>query len=723
MVKKAINIVLLFIISGLICSCQPKQIAKETIQQEANTISEISESPTIHKPDTVTPVIETINKYSENLDNILTSIGCECIDDFFDWIIEEKGIDALYNLALYASEGEITSEILHKITGYGIHAFTDIYNSRLDKESENYEQNIINLGFTEDNIAEFGFVGDVSFADNWRIMPKYDRAEKGVLGILDREIVDIMKSVDIMSANNEFCLSERGEPIPNKAYTFRGHPSRAAIWHEMGVDLVTLANNHVYDYGKEAFIDTLDTLDNQGIVRVGGGRNIEEASRPIYYIINGYKVAICAATRAEKDIFTPEATEAEPGVMYTYNSEAFCKKIAEAKSESDFVIVYVHWGYEQTTKLETVQIRMGKEFIDSGADMIIGHHAHSLQKIDVYKGKMIFYNLGNFIFSGTTVATGIVKAIVNETGELEADFIPCYQQGCHTRISKGDEYNQVLDLMRSLSPNLDISESGKVTLKTNKKDETMDSLKILAVGNSFSMDGMEYLYQILEDLKIEKVVLGNLYIPGCSLQTHSSNAENNIAAYTYYKNTTGVWEENPKISLIDTITEEEWDIITFQQASGFSGKPESYEPFLTNLTHYVNQYATNPKVRLAWHLTWAYQKDSDHAAFPDYNNDQIKMYNDIIDAYKTQIKPKKEFSFVIPSGIAIQNARNTKIGDTLTRDGYHLSIPEGRYIAGLTWAQSLTGMDISNVSYMPEDIDTALKDIIIDSVIKAKQKP
>ena len=456
----------------LLCGCGVQPDAVHVIKPESVALlTENSEPEQVSKPDTEELIRNKLVENAHKLGSVSETIGYENIQDFIDWIKEKFGSSALFNLTEETKvKDEITSDDLRSITGYGVYALADLYKGRLDPDSKNYNKNIIDLGKTKNGIAELGFVGDVSFAENYSIMNKYDKSKKGVEGILDTKVLDIIRSMDVMIANNEFTLSSRGSPIPTKEYTFRGKPERVSIWQEMGVDLVSLANNHAYDYGLDSFLDTMDTLDNAGIRRMGAGRNIDEANDPIYYIINGYKIAFCAATRAEKRVFTPKAEEDKPGVMYTYNNTDFCAEIAEAKKQSDYVIVYVHWGYEYVTNLELAQIKGAKDFIDSGADVIIGIHAHILQGIDSYKDKMIFYNLGNFIFNRYSIATGILKITIAEDGALSFDFVPCYQENCFTRLSTGEEYMTTLDLLRSLSPNMSISDEGNITLKAKKAE-------------------------------------------------------------------------------------------------------------------------------------------------------------------------------------------------------------------------------------------------------------
>lgn len=247
-----------------------------------------------------------------------------------------------------------------------------------------------------------------------------------------------------------------------------------------------------------------------------------------------------------------------------------------------------------------------------------------------------------------------------------------------------------------------------------------ESIKVLAIGNSFSVDGMEYLYQIAKDAGVEQVVLGNLYIGGCSLEQHWNRAKSNSPSYTYYKNDTGEWTSSSSWTMLDGIQDEDWDIITLQQASGSSGISSTYTPYLENLINYVNDKKTNDNAKLGWHMTWAYQQDSTHAEFSKYDKSQETMYNAITTAVQNTVVPTGAFDFIIPSGTAIQNVRTSYIGDTLTRDGYHLSYGLGRYTAGLTWFKTLTGKSVDDIEYVPSSSDfTDEKVAIVKEAVNA----
>jgi len=247
----------------------------------------------------------------------------------------------------------------------------------------------------------------------------------------------------------------------------------------------------------------------------------------------------------------------------------------------------------------------------------------------------------------------------------------------------------------------------------------LKQLKILAIGNSFSEDGMEYLYEIAKDYGLQTIVLGNLYIGGASLQDHINQIDNNRSDYTYFKNTTNKWVGTSNVNILTGLQDEPWDIITIQQASHYSGILESYDPFLEQLIQYVNTNKKNPNAKLVWHMTWAYQKDSDHEGFARYNNDQTTMYNRIVDVVQTRIVPSKEFLDIIPTGIAIQNLRTTTIGDTLTRDGFHLSFDKGRYCASLCWFHTLTRYPIDRIVFKPKGVTKQEQKLIIEAVKQA----
>ena len=235
------------------------------------------------------------------------------------------------------------------------------------------------------------------------------------------------------------------------------------------------------------------------------------------------------------------------------------------------------------------------------------------------------------------------------------------------------------------------------------------SIRILAIGNSFSVDAMEYLWHILSEAGYSSVKLGNLYIGGCSLETHAQHIVENNAAYEYRVNTDGTWVTTPSYSSVDALKSENWDYITLQQVSGFSGIPDSYEPALGTLLQHVR--AIRPNARLLWHMTWAYQQSSTHADFSRYGKDQTTMYEAILSTVQDKVQSRNEFTAIIPSGTAIQNLRTSLLGDNLTRDGYHLDEQFGRYAAALMWARQIGGCDVDAIEWTPDAFTYSPKQI------------
>ncbi len=228
----------------------------------------------------------------------------------------------------------------------------------------------------------------------------------------------------------------------------------------------------------------------------------------------------------------------------------------------------------------------------------------------------------------------------------------------------------------------------------------IDTIKILAIGNSFSVDAMEFLWDICIDAGFKEVVLGNLYIGGCTLDTHASNIRSNSAAYTYYYNDNGIWETTQKVALDTALVAEEWDIITIQQGSPDSGRPETYSELPEILAH-IEENKTNDDAKIYWHMTWAYQQNSSHSDFVNYGKDQMTMYNAILSTVQDTVLNTDGIDGVIPTGTTVQNLRTSYLGDKLTRDGYHLKYDIGRYAAGLTWFTTLTGVPASSLTGTP----------------------
>ena len=248
-----------------------------------------------------------------------------------------------------------------------------------------------------------------------------------------------------------------------------------------------------------------------------------------------------------------------------------------------------------------------------------------------------------------------------------------------------------------------------------------EPVKILAIGNSFSEDAVEEHLSDLARAEGLDVVICNMYIGGCSIERHVKNLRGNIPDYRYRKiDVEGNMTEVKGYTLEKVLAEEDWDYISVQQSSPLSGLPESYV-LLPELVTFIRERVPEDAV-VMFHETWAYAKDSKHKAYPNYDKDQMKMFNAIL-ATVAQEVPKVGISLVIPCGVAIQNARTSVFGEELTRDGYHLSRPRGRYIAACTWLEAVLGVNPVGNAYCPEGMTPQECKIAQKAAHKAVKKP
>ena len=247
-------------------------------------------------------------------------------------------------------------------------------------------------------------------------------------------------------------------------------------------------------------------------------------------------------------------------------------------------------------------------------------------------------------------------------------------------------------------------------------------VKILAIGNSFSVDAVEQNLHELAAAEGISTIIGNMYIGGCTLQRHVQNARDNSPAYAYRKiGIDGVKTNRKKTTLVEALTDEKWDYVSVQQASGYSGQYETYEASLPELLAFLRAHLP-ATTKIVFHQTWAYAATSKHRHFVHYNNDQQRMYRAIVKASRRAVRQYK-FHAVIPSGTAIQNARGTSLGSDLTRDGYHLDKVVGRYIAACVWFETLFGRTVVGNTYAPQAMNAHERSLAQVAAHAACQKP
>ena len=230
------------------------------------------------------------------------------------------------------------------------------------------------------------------------------------------------------------------------------------------------------------------------------------------------------------------------------------------------------------------------------------------------------------------------------------------------------------------------------------------TLRILAIGNSFSRDAVEQNLHELAKADGDTAIISNLFIGGCSLERHSGNIRDDKHDYVYRKiGADGKMKEKKNTSIAEALKDDQWDYVSLQQASPISGMFEKYEPYLPGIIKYVKENAPK-KSKIILHQTWAYQQGSGHSGFKNYDRDQLKMYRAIVDANKRAAKLGK-IKTVVPSGTAVQNARTSFIGDNMNRDGFHLDLSHGRFTAACAWYETLFGKDVTRNTWAPKGMN------------------
>ena len=438
-------------------------------------------------------VVSDVTDLTETFDTILnyatktTCKGCSIDESFLLWLDARYGDAAIIDIAYELSHGNSKAEIWYDNTGASIRVLWLRYCRDLNYSTymlDNVvwldDMNAVDVDTDKnvitDKTIKIDLVGDINLADDWYTM---DAATQrgGVSDCISENAQSELASADISVVNNEFVYEDGETPLAGKTYTFGAATENVKLLKIFSADLVTLANNHVYDYGEEGLISTLDTLDGAEIPYVGAGRNLEEASAIKYFVVKGRKIAFVSATEIEKFAkYTKEATENSPGVIKTIDTSLFCGVIAEAKANADYVIACVHWGIEGKNDFEAEQRRMAEDYVKAGADVVIGGHPHRLQGVEFIEDTPVAYSLGNFWFSTGTIYTTIAQIRIDGSGELSLYMIPCIQQNLTTSIlTEEAEIDDFYKYVADVSYGVGIDADGKFYNSFNViKDESVN---------------------------------------------------------------------------------------------------------------------------------------------------------------------------------------------------------------------------------------------------------
>lgn len=290
-------------------------------------------------------------------------------------------------------------------------------------------------------------------------------------------VASVLGSADVAFCNLECPISARGTPTPLKTpgdiaakreFLFRGIPEAAKVLESAGFDVVSLANNHILDYGEDALDDTVTHLSLVNIKHCGAGKDLEAARTPAVVRVGDTRIAFLSYVWSGTLPGTQFFEVGRPGsgcvMLHTHEKGALSEESAEilaedlraARALADFVIVSVHWGIERMHRPRPWQRKLARIMIDSGADVIIGHHPHVLQGIELYNGKPIMYSLGNFVFPSIRDANNdsCIALLTLESGYGFLEIKPVRIQDGIPRLATGEESMRIGRFIASLSSEL-----------------------------------------------------------------------------------------------------------------------------------------------------------------------------------------------------------------------------------------------------------------------------
>lgn len=314
----------------------------------------------------------------------------------------------------------------------------------------------------ESGTVNLAFVGDIlqgEYIQSWLDQEGYSYPYQKALFHL--------ATADLTIGNLEMPITLRGVPAEDKTYVFKGKPEGLQGLVDAGIDIVSLANNHTLDQGIEGMLDTMTHLDEYGIKHMGAGKNAEEAYKPVTQEVNGVKLAFFGVSKVLPDT-SWKANAYSAGLAEAYDPTAMIEAIKAAENDADLTVLMIHWGKEREAKPEEYQLKLARDFIDAGADLIIGSHPHVLQGFEQYNGKWIAYSLGNFVFAshpkGKQAETGVLGANCTSDGTCEMTFYPMKIINAQPTPIEGKEAEELLDFLEEVSPgSVKIDERGNLT--------------------------------------------------------------------------------------------------------------------------------------------------------------------------------------------------------------------------------------------------------------------
>ncbi len=268
------------------------------------------------------------------------------------------------------------------------------------------------------HLVTLAFAGDVNFADRTARLLHDPATAFG-------PITSVLKAADFTALNLETSVTSRGTPQP-KTYHFRTTPLAFTALRDAGVDLVTMANNHVLDYGQTGLADTLAAAQAARFPYVGIGTDAAAAWAPYVTTINGTKIAIIGVSQVAELAPSWVATRTRPGEANAINLTRTLAAVRAARRLASIVIVFMHWGTEGQACPDPNQLALAPKLATAGASIIIGAHAHVLQASGWLGHTFVAYGMGNFLWweHSYSTATGVLELTLHPHGPLTARFVP-----------------------------------------------------------------------------------------------------------------------------------------------------------------------------------------------------------------------------------------------------------------------------------------------------------
>jgi poly-gamma-glutamate synthesis protein (capsule biosynthesis protein) len=249
---------------------------------------------------------------------------------------------------------------------------------------------------TEETPVHLAFVGDIMLG---RTLAQ--RIVDGKGDSIFKSVGTVLQSADIAIGNLE-CAIGVGGTKAKKGYAFLAPPASATLLANAGFDLLSLANNHSFDYGPDVFGQTQELLSASGIKTVGAGRNASQAYSASIFTAHGLRIAFLSYADVPSELggFNAKswtAGDATPGIAWADN-ESIISSLHTWRSQADFLIILFHFGTEGTIRPDARQVELAHLAVDNGADLVVGSHPHLMQKEEMYNGRLIFYSMGDFVF-------------------------------------------------------------------------------------------------------------------------------------------------------------------------------------------------------------------------------------------------------------------------------------------------------------------------------------